>query len=129
STSALATANAASSGEPTATHAAAGQPTAAATDSGTGGSASGGPSDIPIVAGQNTILIANSQLVSYQTAVDYAAVVKFYKDAMPKNGWTLDTSASVETSSATVLAYSKDNRKVQVSVATDPTSKQTVVLI
>ena len=135
STEAMATANAATggnpSGKPTATKAAADQPTAAATQaaSGGGGPAAGGPKDIPVISGANTILLANDQLVSYQSKSDMAAVVKFYKDEMPKNGWTQDTTLSVETATAVVLAYKKDARQAQVSVTTDPASKQTVVLI
>jgi hypothetical protein len=68
-------------------------------------------------------------LVSYQSKTDMATVVKFYKDEMPKNGWTQDTATSVETGTAVILAYKKDSRQAQVSVTTDPTGKQTVVLI
>jgi hypothetical protein len=133
-TQAVATANAAggsTSGQATATTASGSEPTAAATTSGSGstGGASGGPSDIPVVQGDNTILLVNAQLVSYQTKTDFATTVKFYKDQMPKNGWTQDTSTSIETTNASVLAYTKDTRKANVSVTKDPTSGQTMVLI
>jgi len=132
----VATANAASGGNttssaPTATKEAAGEATAAATEpsSGGGGAISGGPKDIPVVSGDNTVLLASDKVVSYESKSDFATVVQFYKDEMPKNGWTLNTATSVETANATVLAYSKDTRQAQVSITTDPSSKATVVLI
>jgi hypothetical protein len=133
-TNAVATANAAggSTVSATATQGSGGaQPTAAATasSSGGGGSASGGPSDVPVVKGDNTILLINQQLVSYQTKVSFADTVKFYKGAMPENGWKADASTTIETQNADVLAYTKDNRKAQVSITADPNSGQTVVLI
>ena len=108
-----------------------GQPTAEATSSGGGGgtTADGGPSDVPLVNADNTILIASAQLVSYQTTADIATTIKFYKDAMPNNGWTADATTTVETPTATVLAFKKDNRSAQVSITGDPTSKKTIVLI
>ncbi len=134
-TALVATANAATGGsagrQPTATKGA-NEPTAAATTAsggGGGGTISGAPQDIPVVSGQNTVLLATSQVVSYESKTDFNTVVKFYKDEMPKNGWTQDTATSVETANATVLAYKKDTRQAQVSITTDPTSKATVVLI
>jgi hypothetical protein len=128
----VATANAAggTGGDATATPET-GQPTAEATSSGGGGgtTADGGPSDIPLVDANNTILIASAQLVSYQTTADIATTIKFYKDSMPSNGWTADPTTSVETPTATVLAFKKDNRAAQVSIAGDPTSNKTIVLI
>jgi hypothetical protein len=103
--------------------------TTASSGGGGGGSANGGPSDVPVVKGDNTILLINQQLVSYQTKVSFADTVKFYKGAMPENGWKEDTATSVETQNADVLAYTKDNRKAQVSITADPNSGQTVVLI
>ena len=136
-TEAIATANAAggdiTGGDSTATPAA-DQPTEAPTDT-TGGTGdggnpvSGGPQDIPVIGGDNTVLLATDQVVSYESKSDFATVVKFYKDEMPNNGWTQDSTTSVETANATVLAFTKDNRQAQVSITTDPTSQQTVVLI
>ncbi len=103
--------------------------TAAATAGGTGGTASGGPSDIPLVSGQNNVLFATDQLVTYQTKTDIAAVATFYKDAMPKNGWTADTTSSVETATAAVLTYKKDTRTASVTIGKDPSSGQTLVAI
>jgi hypothetical protein len=132
-TEVVATANAATGGttggDVTATPAA-GQATAAATQAGGGGGAvSGGPADIPVVTGDNTVLLATDQVVSYESKAAFDTVVKFYKDEMPKNGWTQNASTSVETANATVLAYTKDSRQAQVSITTNPTSKATVVLI
>src|SRR5713101_4740669 len=80
---------------------------ASATPGGAGSTANGGPSDIPVVSGQINVLLANDQLVTYQPKTDVAAVEAFYKDAMPKNEWTQDTSASVTTATATVLSFKK----------------------
>ena len=113
-----------------ATEASSGGATQAATESTAGGgTASGGPSDIPIIKGDNTILLVNSQLVSYQTKSSFADTVAFYKGAMPSNGWTEDTTTSMETQNADVLVYTKANRKAQVSITSDPSTGQTVVLI
>ena len=103
--------------------------TASATPGGAGSTANGGPSDIPVVSGQINVLLANDQLVTYQTKTDVAAVVTFYKDAMPKNEWTQDTSASVTTATATVLSFKKGARTAVVTISKDPSSGETLVAI
>ena len=129
-TQAIATANAAGGGNtsagPTDTPAAA-QPTSAGSG-GNGTTASGGPSDIPVIQG-GTVLVATAQLLSYQTKSDLASVVAFYKDAMPKNGWTADATASVETPTATVLTFKKGSQTASVTIGSDPSSGQTLVAI
>jgi len=104
-------------------------PTAEATTAGGGATADGGPTDIPLVNADNTVLLASAQLVSYQTTADIATTIKFYKDAMPTNGWTADANLTVETPTATVLAFTKDTRSAQVSITGDPTSSKTIVVI
>lgn len=127
---AVATANAAgggtTSGGATDTPAAA-QPTSAGSG-GNGTTASGGPSDVPVMQG-GTILVTTAQLVSYQTKSDLPTVVSFYKDVMPKNGWTADASASVETPTATVLQFKKDTRTAVITIGKDPSSGQTLVAV
>lgn len=127
-TEAIATANAAgggnTSGGPTATTAAA----AATTGSGgTGGT--GGTSDVPLMTGDNSNVVTTSSAVAYQTKADSAAVVTFYKDAMPKNGWTADATKTVESSFGSVLAYTKDTRLALITIAKDPTGGGTTVAI
>jgi hypothetical protein len=102
---------------------------ASATPGGAGSTANGGPSDIPLVSGENNVLLANAQLVTYQTKTDMAAVATFYKDAMPKNGWTEDATTSVQTATTTVLSFKKDTRTAVVTISKDPTSGQTLVAI
>ena len=125
----VATANAATGGagggQATATTAA-GQPTAASSGGG-GGAVSGGPADIPVVDAQNTVQVANDKVLNYYTSADLATVVKFYKDAMPKSGWTLNTAISVETATASVLTYTKDSRSAVITIGT--ANGQTVVAI
>jgi len=128
STEAIATANAVTGGDASATPAG-DQPTAEATTAGGGATADGGPTDIPLVNADNTVLLASAQLVSYQTTADIATTIKFYKDAMPTNGWTADANLTVETPTATVLAFTKDTRSAQVSITGDPTSSKTIVVI
>jgi len=132
----VATANAASGGntnssEPTATTAAAGEATAAATapssGGGGGGPVSGGPQDIPVIDANSTVQVANQNVVSYITTADVPTVVKFYKDAMPKSGWTLDASLTVETATASTVGFTKDNRKAVVTIGSQ--NGQTVVAI
>jgi hypothetical protein len=130
-TEAIATTNAATGGntsDSTATPAA-DQPTAAATTAGGGSTANGGPDDIPLVDANNTVLVASAQLVSYQTSADAATTIKFYKDTMPTKGWTVDANLTVETPTATILAFTKDSRSAQVSITGDPTSQKTIVVI
>ena len=134
-TQAIATANAAGGGttaQATDTPASGSQPTAAATTGSTGaateaGSASGGPSDIPLVDAQNTIQVATANLISYSTSADAPTVIKFYKDAMPKNGWTFNSSLSVETATASTLAYTKAGRTANIVIGT--AGGQTIVAI
>jgi hypothetical protein len=130
-TEVVATANAAtggtSGGDVTATPAA-GQATAAATQAGGGGGAiSGGPADIPVIDANSTVQVANAHVLSYLTTADIATVVKFYKDAMPKSGWTQDASLSVETATASTLAFRKDTRKAAITIGT--ANGQTVVAV
>jgi predicted small secreted protein len=99
--------------------------TAAATSATTGG----GPSDIPFIDATNTILLTSDKLVTYDTSADIPTAVKFYKDQMPKNGWTFDATTSVETPAATVLNFTKDTRKATVTISTDPRNNQTLVAI
>lgn len=130
-TALVATANAATSGNPGAATAtpAGDQPTAAATSSGGGGgtTADGGPSDVPLIDAHNTVQVASANLISYITDADLATVVTFYKDAMPKNGWTLNAAGSVETASAATLSFSKAGRNAQVTIGT--ANGKTVVAI
>jgi hypothetical protein len=102
---------------------------ASATPGAAGSTARGGPSDIPLVSGQNNVLFATGQLVTYQTKTDIAAVATFYKDAMPKNEWTQDTTASVQTPTATVLSFKKGTRTAVVTISKDPNSGETLVAI
>jgi hypothetical protein len=101
-------------------------PAGAATEAGTGNEA---PPDIPVVDATNTNFLATDTSVSYQAGADFKTVVAFYKDEMPKNDWTFDANASLETDVATILYYTKDNRKATVALSpgTDPTT--TIVLI
>ena len=118
----VATANAATggaSGSATATPAS-DQPTAAATASGSGGGgtiANGGPADIPVIA-NGTVQVASANLLSYVTDADITTVVKFYKDAMPKNGWTLNATTSIETATAATLGFTKAAHNAQVTIGT-----------
>ena len=127
-TALVATANAATGGDATATPAS-GQPTAAATTSGdTGGGtiANGGPADIPVIA-NGTVQVANANLLSYVTDADITAVVKFYKDSMPKNGWTLNAATSIQTATAATVGFTKGAHNAQVTIGT--ANGKTVVAI
>ena len=92
------------------------------------GNTGSGPDDVPIIKAENQILFASAEIVSYYTKADFDTTVKFYKDEMPKNGWTADATSSVETTGAAVLLYTKDNRQISVSITVDTNTKQTVVL-
>ena len=102
-------------------------PEAEPTDS--GGFGGDAPSDVPIIEAQNNILFTSPEIVSYETEADYATTVQFYKDEMPNNGWEIDTSLSIETDSATILQFAKDNRQASVSVTVDTNTNATIVLI
>jgi hypothetical protein len=80
----------------------------------------GGPSDIPMVQGVNTDVHVASADASYVTTVDFACIVKFYKDAMPKNGWTEDTTVAKETADSADLLFDKDTGKAVLSIGPWP---------
>src|SRR5579859_2024355 len=117
----VATANAATGGGGGAATAttAAGQPTAASSGGGGGGgTVNGGPQDIPVIDASAKVQVATENVLNYSTTADIATVVKFYKDAMPKSGWTLDASLSVETANASTVAFTKDTRKAVIAITT-----------
>ena len=108
-------------------NAAGGNATAAPTTA--GGATGGGPADIPLMPGDKSNLIAGAQFVTYVTKSALPAVATFYKDAMPKNGWTADATTTVETPAATILGYKKDTHVAIVTISKDPSSGQTLVAI
>jgi len=109
---------------PTQTAAAAASQTAAVATA-----VSAGPSDVPIIQGENVIEIVDAHAVIYSTKVDWVAVVAFYKDAMPKNGWTADASESVERTNGANLFFKKDNRTAIMVINNDLLHGRTQVSI
>jgi hypothetical protein len=101
-------------------------PNATEAPAGTGNEA---PSDVPIIDAQNSDFFATASAVSYLTDADFKTTVSFYKDAMPNNGWTLDANTSIETDSATILYYTKDNRQATVTLTPGTQANTTLVLI
>lgn len=88
------------------------------------------PADIPIIDGdQASDYFASENVVSYSTAVDFQAVVEFYKDEMPANGWERTTEGSDESGSPVLMMFSKPDRTASVVITESPIENKTIVLV
>jgi hypothetical protein len=89
-----------------------------------------GPEDIPVVD-ESTVsdFYASDFLVSYFSSLDYSTVLEFYKQEMPENGWTEVQEGTLETESAAVLKFEKDDRTATVTLSGDAQGQQTAVQI
>jgi len=87
------------------------------------------PPDIPLVAGEIKDAFSMENLLSYSTPLAFAEVVKFYKEAMPTNGWELKKDGSLEMPELVVLGYTRADRDAIVTISVNPADKQTVVNI
>ncbi len=87
------------------------------------------PSDIPVVSGEKSMFYASQELVSYFTSVDFPSVLSYYKNEMPKNGWTKYDQGWVENSNSAVLYFEKSDRSVSITLSINPVDNKTIVMI
>lgn len=87
------------------------------------------PSDIPLLEGEKENLIITENTISYLIALSYQQVLSFYKEKMPQNGWTYQTSSSIESENSAILNYTKENRAVTISINSNPANEKTIVVI
>jgi hypothetical protein len=86
------------------------------------------PPDIPVVA-ENEKFLGSRNIVTYQTPLNFAAVLQFYQQEMVAKDWRFDDENSVITAKAAVLHFGKPNRDAQVTLGFDETSQNTIVMI
>jgi hypothetical protein len=90
----------------------------------------GQPEDVPLLAEETrSQFFANASIISYATSVDLPTSINFYKTSMPFNGWEPISEGNLETESAAILRYAKDDRIATVTLTASPLTRQTVVLI
>ena len=88
------------------------------------------PTDIPIVSDPDlTNLTANSDTVSYTSALSFQAVVAFYQREMLLEGWQAVQNGSFVTGNAAFLQFEKDDRAATVTVLSAAPQTTTSVLI
>lgn len=87
------------------------------------------PQDIPLIEGEKENFVSVKDTVSYQTPVPFADVVAFYKSAMPQQGWTLNSSESLESDKNAVLTYEKENKQAILTINLNPANNKTIVVI
>jgi hypothetical protein len=76
------------------------------------------PSDIPLLNPNDMQdLLTSSSIVSYSTGQAYSAVVDFYQQAMPANGWSAVEGGRIETDLAATLPYEKADRTATVAIS------------
>jgi hypothetical protein len=86
-----------------------------------------GASDIPILPDARDKL-SMGEMIAYQSATPFADAVTFYREHMPKNGWTPGGAPSQGEDFA-ILEYRKDARTAQVSITLDGGNKTVSVVI
>jgi hypothetical protein len=85
--------------------------------------------DIPLLGGENEVLVDQEQTVVYLADADYDEAVEFYRTEMPNNGWEAVPNGEFELGPLTTMNYQQDGRTATIAVTTDPTSDRTMVTI
>lgn len=86
------------------------------------------PADIPLME-DATGLFSTSSLVSYQSPTPLLQVEAFYKEAMPLYGWAELSKEEMAAEGSSLLFYSKDTRRANIILTTNPVDQSTVVLV
>lgn len=87
------------------------------------------PSDIPFPDTVDTNGAVFTQYGgTYNIKQPYADVVKYYKDEMPNNGWTLESDLSLSDTGA-ILTYSRTGREAIFTISSLDDSTTTVILV
>jgi len=102
---------------------------AAGSSGSTGSSAfEGVPADIPMPAeSEVTNIFVVTDMISYNTTQDLAAIAEFYRSNMPGLGWTLATDRPSDT--AVYFDFTKGDRDVQMNLTAGEGSNQTLVVM
>ena len=87
------------------------------------------PEDIPLINGSLEQFVANSKIISYQTAIPFINVVDFYRIEMPLNGWLEQETSSFVAKNTAVLVFKKNNHSATVTLSSNPLNDHTIVFI
>ncbi len=87
-----------------------------------GVAAPGLPDDVPLPA-DAAITSAMSGMVSFEVEAELDAVLTFYADEMPANGWTLESQYEA------MLTYNKDGRQAMIMLTQEDAMLSGVIMI
>lgn len=87
------------------------------------------PADIPLMDGERELFFGSEDVISYFIQADYAAVLEFYKQGMPDDGWRFVSDQSVESDGAAVLVYEKTDRSALVTISRDASQNRVSVQV
>jgi len=95
-----------------------------------GGTPNSVPSDIPLPQ-QDKLeqLNSNPGMVVFYTSIKYRTVVNFYKTEMVNKGWSAVTQGTTQTTTTSILNFSKDNRTASVVITQSSNDNKTGVVI
>jgi hypothetical protein len=88
----------------------------------------GAPADIPIMADAKD-QSAFGEMTTYASPSAFEDVVNFYKEQMPANGWSEDTSGGMSTDNFASLSFKKDGSTASITISFDTSNNTTSVLI
>ena len=88
----------------------------------------GAAEDIPTMADASAKFAAGGSS-GYTSASAFEDVVNFYKKEMPGKGWTAAEDEGFSNEGFATLIYTKDNRKVSITITFDQDKKTTSVMI
>ena len=87
------------------------------------------PEDIPLTPGEQLELFTSSSLITYLTQTDFTQLVLFFENQMPINDWIRQSTGSFITDGSALLNFTKDKRKVSISVRSNPITGLTAIVI
>jgi hypothetical protein len=87
------------------------------------------PDDIPLTPGERLELFTSSSLITYLTQTDFTQLVLFFENQMPINDWIRQSTGSFITDGSALLNFTKDKRKVSISVRSNPITGLTAIVI
>jgi hypothetical protein len=83
--------------------------------------------DIPMLPGENQLLVSTPDTLSYSTPADMSTVLDFYRTEMPRQGWNPVAQGTLETENVAVLNYVRGEQSASLTI--NPVSGQTIVTI
>lgn len=88
------------------------------------------PEDVPIYSeGEVSNLFTNQATISYYVDRELPTVISFYRNAMPRYGWSDVSDEKSISEVAAILKFFKPERVASVTLTSNPINQQTVVLI